>query len=76
MTVELNINVDDFSLTEEFQKFVLLFEDDTLLLQNPVWNYKTYLINLIFIVKRGILMLTLIKLKVYCLNVQRDPNKK
>ena len=32
LAVELSINVNVFSLTEEFQKFVLLFTDDSLLL--------------------------------------------
>ena len=70
LAVELSINVNVFSLTEEFQKFVLLFTDDSLLLAESCMD----LLNKLNIYcKTWNITVNTDKLKYNCLNVQIDP---
>ena len=59
----MDLSTFDNSIIEEFQKFVLLFADDTLRLANTADELQSLLNKLYVYCKNGILQLMLIKRK-------------
>ena len=77
LSEELNVNVDvstfDNSITEEFQKIILLFADDTLLLANTVSELQSLLNKMSVYCKKWNITVNVNKTKVILFKCSNRP---